>query len=180
MAASLDTAYANYSTSPDPSSLEALLGSVRAYALRRARRCANLDADDIAQQVTIAVWQGLSSYTGTAHIKTWVTSIINNKVRDAHRIRYSTPHIEQMEFHELDMQPCLDAAPPGINLTGIICGEYTSAERELMRKLSEGTETECIAADLGISPAAVRNRLKRLRRKIVRQSDTIEPRFTTN
>jgi hypothetical protein len=55
---SLPTAHLAYVAAPNQDTLNVLREAVRRFALTITRRCTNLDAEDLAQQVLIAAWQG--------------------------------------------------------------------------------------------------------------------------
>jgi RNA polymerase sigma factor (sigma-70 family) len=175
MANDVTLAHQSYVSDPSGANLNALLGSIRACALRRARRCTGLDAEDIAQQAMIAAWQGLPGYTGGSNITTWVTAITDNKVKTALKQKYSEPKLEPMQAWEVDLHPHSDARPQPMLMVDIfehLPGCLNEADKDLLLRLQRGESQINIAAALGITPSAFRNRLSRLKQKIIRNSDT--------
>ncbi|MCU1247072.1 MAG: hypothetical protein JWQ49_101 [Edaphobacter sp.] len=172
MANNLNSAYAAYRQAPNDSTLGVLLTEVTKHALRLARRNSNLDAEDIAQQTTIAVWQALPTYTDKAAMTTFVTTIVGHKVKDALRQRYSEPKLAPMQSWEVDVhQP--DAAPPTrsitINVFDYLPTTLSESDKALIASMTSDKQRTEIAADMGISLRALRSRLSRLKQKIIAQ-----------
>jgi RNA polymerase sigma factor (sigma-70 family) len=174
MASSLQIAHQSYLAAPCNDTLNALLEAVRRFTFTVQRRDSSLDIEDLAQQVTIAVWQGIATYTGDSNITTWVRSIVKNKVKDALRTKYANPELDSMELDEIDQ---ITLHTDQRNASVVIPGEYTDADRAFMAKLASGRSQIELAAELKISHTALRSRLKRLKKKIMRQSDTNHPGF---
>jgi DNA-binding CsgD family transcriptional regulator len=63
-------------------------------------------------------------------------------------------------------------------MTSMLQGEYTVGEKRFMERLASGRSQIEIAADLGITHTALRSRIKRLKKKIIAQSDTKAPAFS--
>ena len=58
--------------------------SVHRYVWRRLAPKVEM-VDDIVQEVFLAAWRGLKSYTGAAPMRNWLLSIARNKVEDHYR-----------------------------------------------------------------------------------------------
>ncbi|MEO8053017.1 MAG: RNA polymerase sigma factor [Acidobacteriota bacterium] len=69
--------------------------AVHRYVSRRLAPKIDL-VDDIVQDVFVAAWRGLSSYSGEASLQTWLVSIARNKVEDHYRRTLKTP-LESLE-----------------------------------------------------------------------------------
>jgi RNA polymerase sigma-70 factor (ECF subfamily) len=89
-----------------------LLAFLRRYFAQRS------DADDVAQEVWMAVLAGLPRFRREASPKTWILRIAMNKVRDVWRKRQATEplttsllsHIEKQQHNDQPRRPQPDAA----------------------------------------------------------------------
>jgi RNA polymerase sigma-70 factor, ECF subfamily len=172
MPSNLNLLHETYVADPIDANLATLLEAVRAFALRRATRATGLDAEDIAQQTVIAVWQALPTYTGGSSFITFVTAIAQNKIKDALRQRYAAPKIEPMQSWEADLHiPCNTP-----DERSSVLGEFVDdifeglpindSDRALLLQLAQGIDRVQIAADLGIGQPALRSRIARLKKKV--------------
>ena len=69
--------------------------SVHRYVWRRLTPKIDL-VDDIVQEVFVAAWRGLPSYSGEAALETWLLGIARNKVEDYYRRTLKAP-LEALE-----------------------------------------------------------------------------------
>ncbi len=49
------------------------------------------DAKDIVQDVFLAAYSGFQSFKGNSSIKTWLHTILKNKIADYYRVKYKSP-----------------------------------------------------------------------------------------
>ncbi|MEO8050379.1 MAG: RNA polymerase sigma factor [Acidobacteriota bacterium] len=78
--------------------------SVHRYVWRRLTPKTDL-ADDIVQDVFVAAWRGMKTYSGDASLQTWLLSIARHKVEDYYRQTLKAP----LESLETDQQPLFTA-----------------------------------------------------------------------
>jgi RNA polymerase sigma factor (sigma-70 family) len=138
------------------------LAEATALAKRRiSRSCAN-DADDLAQDVAIKVWQNIASFDQTKKtITSWVKMLTDSIVK-THLVKvYAEP---QMEIVNLDELPA--AQDKLISRYEEISEAFGEEEHQLLDLLMEGyTFKECQDI-LGISRKAFRWRIEKIRRAI--------------
>ena len=72
--------------------------AVHRYVWRRLNPKVDL-VDDLVQEVFIAAWRGLKTYSGEASLQTWLVSIARHKVEDHYRRTLSVP-LESLESEE--------------------------------------------------------------------------------
>lgn len=92
--AELDVIYERYRR--DPSVLDALLESLRKYALVLAYRNRHPSMEDAASVIVERVWRSLSRFDGRSSFRSWVRSLAINYLRDEARARKRSPIPEQM------------------------------------------------------------------------------------
>lgn len=171
MANDLAAAYATWGADPTAENLNDLARATHAHALRFARRYSGLDADELAQQTTIAAWEHLGQYDPhRCSIAAWIATIAKFKAKDALRVKYREPGLDSLA-DEMDIAPPEEAQD--INLRPMIRGGYTEDERRLMDAWAKDTPTDQLAAELKISKPALRKRQSRLRKKIIANRVTI-------
>lgn len=71
---------------------------VHRYVWRRLNPKVDL-VDDIVQDVFVAAWRGLKTYSGEASLQTWLVSIARHKVEDHYRRTLTAP-LESIEGEE--------------------------------------------------------------------------------
>lgn len=69
--------------------------AVHRYVWRRLTPKVDL-VDDLVQEVFLAAWRGLTTYSGEASLQTWLVSIARNKVEDHYRRTLGAP-LESLE-----------------------------------------------------------------------------------
>lgn len=79
---------------------------VHRYVWRRLNPKADL-VGDLVQEVFLAAWRGLESYSGEASLQTWLISIARHKVEDHYRRTLSAP-LESLETE--DALPVIDGS----------------------------------------------------------------------
>jgi RNA polymerase sigma-70 factor (ECF subfamily) len=65
-------------------------------------------ADDLIQEIFVAVWQGLDNFKGNSSIKTWLFRIAHNKAMSWMRTYYKIQDVEQVESENLSQRPMPD------------------------------------------------------------------------
>jgi RNA polymerase sigma factor (sigma-70 family) len=177
MASDLNIAYRAYRHDPCDDTLNTLLSAARTRIKRVTGRCDNLDREDLTQTILLTIWQSLDRYNGSSELATWMHGIARRKINDAYRQLYATPRMQPMQVDEIDEEYRPHPAPPAIDLDAILPADLTMREHELVEALTTYHLQADAAAELGISHSALRSRKKRLRRKILRHRDTLDPSF---
>lgn len=155
----------------DPLALEELVEAFQPRMLRLVHRLLGWsgDAEDLVQDVFVAALENLPRFRGEARLSTWLTAIAVNRCRAHMRWRRLRETALQLMFHRLSAAP--NGRPPGHNE---IHDEVRRAVRTLrsryrevvvLRYFEELSNAE-VAEVLGISPAAVEQRLSRGRRML--------------
>lgn len=146
---------------------ERLVIEAHRLALRAARRRgATLEtAEDIAQEVALAIWRraepprALPAYVGSA---------VRNALTDRYRRRARIVLVERLELSAEDLE---DPTGQPLDLALVIDkvkANLSSSERTLLDCLMDGVGYTEIRRILGCPRAAVKKRVHRLRRKIAR------------
>lgn len=127
------------------------------------------DAEDATQDALIAAWQGLPNFAGDSAFSTWLYRIVVNRCLNASRGRRPT-------------RPLLDLDPPGGSrpeqvvearaqqtaLRQAIAGLPFDQRAPLVLYQFEDFSYEQVAAILNTTPTAVRGRIYRARRELLR------------
>ena len=134
------------------------------------------DAADAVQTALVSAWQNIGSLREPGHFKTWIIRICLNACTDlARRHRPTTPLDEHGESLA-DPQPRAEATlEADAGFRELI--QAAGADNGIVIALyyGEGYRTGEIAELLGITSAAVRQRLSRGRRAIARALDAATP-----
>ena len=134
--------------------------------------------DDIVQDVFLAAWRGLKSYTGGAPLRNWLLSIARNKVEDHYRRTLGgvlTVLESEDEIPDLtpsaDLEGALDAARQATKAATVLTSlpyEYAIA---LRWRYWEGRSAREMSEARGRSEKAVERLLARARTKFKAQSN---------
>ncbi|ALR31455.1 hypothetical protein ATE47_13420 [Chryseobacterium sp. IHB B 17019] len=65
------------------------------YAFTVTRVGSREDAEDIVQETFLSAYKGIGQFQGKASVKTWLTSILKNKIIDYYRKKSSSQHYEE-------------------------------------------------------------------------------------
>ena len=132
--------------------------------------------DDIVQDVFLAAWRGLKSYTGGAPLRNWLLSIARNKVEDHYRRTLGgvlTVLESEDEIPDLtpsaDLEGALDAARQAAKAATVLTSlpyEYAIA---LRWRYWEGRSAREMSEASGRSEKAVERLLARARTKFKAQ-----------
>lgn len=69
------------------------------YVVQRVRDTDT--AKDLLQETFLSAWRNVDKYNGDASVKTWLFTILKNKIIDHYR-RVSTKHTEQLTYGDAD------------------------------------------------------------------------------
>jgi RNA polymerase sigma-70 factor (ECF subfamily) len=139
-----------------------LLGQVRPAVLRYAlARVGRRDvAEDVTQEVCLAVLTGLSRYEDTGRpFRSYVFAIAAHKVADAHRAAYRTVPTDVLPDGADDAPGPEEAAVRGDDARHALAllGLLPEDQRELLLlRVAAGLSAEETGGVLGMSPGAVR------------------------
>ena len=103
----------------------------RVQALARRYACCESDAEDLTQEIFLAVFRGLPTFRGEADIGTWITRIALNRC-----LKWREKHARQPLWSDENEEiPCLDMGgdPP----TQLARGELKIQLGAALEKLSE-------------------------------------------
>jgi RNA polymerase sigma-70 factor (ECF subfamily) len=155
------------------------------YRLALRRLGNRSDAEDIVQETFLRAWRAISSFDGRAQIRTWLYRIAINVARTHWRasnwpptesLHALLPRFEDSGWSETTDSVWTDRADDVVEQK-----QFAQQVQEAFRLLDEsyravfvrrdleGGSTEEVANALGISPANVRQRLSRARRKLRRR-----------
>ena len=142
--------------------------AVHRYVWRRLTPKVEM-ADDIIQDVFIAAWSSLRSYSGEASLQAWLLGIARNKVEDHYRKALSRPladlesSVDEMPVADVDLEGSMDAerqeSRAALVLTELSC-EYAVA---LRWRYWDGRSAREVAAASDRSEKAVERLLARAR-----------------
>lgn len=148
----LNTAHAIYLLTNDPNPLAT---AVIDYTYRRACRKGLVEvADDLAQQAAIQVWRYLPAYRLSASFLHWVAAIVTRLIAYHYRSLTPTDQLDP-ERHVTSHT----AAPAAQSIT------LSDEDRQLLTWRIDGYTYVEIGKWLGITPAAARMRVNKLRQK---------------
>jgi RNA polymerase sigma factor (sigma-70 family) len=171
----------------DDRALAALLRAIEPPVFRLALRMLGHfgDAEDATQEVLVKLTTALASFDGRSAFTTWAYSVAANHVRDVMERRGRTQHasLDEMQARldaglqlTADWQPVDLAADPALALEaremGLRCTQgmllCLDAEQRLALVLTDVFDLSTAeAADVaGVSPAALRQRVSRARRRM--------------
>lgn len=134
------------------------------------------DAADAVQTALASAWQNIGSLREPGHFKTWITRICLNACTDLVRRHRPTTPLDERGENLADPQPRAEATLE-VDAGFRELTQAAGADNGIVIALyyGEGYRTEEIAELLGITPAAVRQRLSRGRRAIARALDAAAP-----
>jgi RNA polymerase sigma-70 factor, ECF subfamily len=159
----------------------------RAYPLVKrwieARGCLGDDAEDIAQEVMLAVLRGLPSFQKRAQFNTWLFRVTHNVLLDhkrkeaCRRHRYDLFAASRRDF-QVDQSPGLSPAESTEiadlrRLAVRLAAGLRPEQREVFCLVAlDGLTSPEISARLGIAPSSVRARLLKARRSLHTNSES--------
>ena len=164
----------------DPSAQEDLLARLECIPamlrMRNRRLGGALDEallQDLAQDVILAVWSRLETYSGAAPLEAWVYRFCTNKHFALVRDRGLHASIETAATDDPVATPSTDSAWDTERLEGALQTLEPAVADILRRRHFEDESFEQIGSTSGISPATAKTRyyraLKRLREVLSRQ-----------
>jgi RNA polymerase sigma-70 factor (ECF subfamily) len=173
------TAYAAYSHQITTSTTNTLYRSITDYALTVCLRehVNPTDAEDIAQEVTIAVWARLNSFNyRKSSFRTWVHRITLDRIADAHRKQARTERDGQKFFDDQADQDASEVAPRDDPHRTLLLDIRDTAgpSADLMDRVIALGDVPKAAASLDITTRAANQRLKRVGAKYLAASEQID------
>lgn len=166
--------------SQDQGAMEQFMARVRQIALRYARaRLGSFGAvdlaQDVAQEVCVAVLSALPTYTDRgAPFEAFVYAVSSNKVRDVQRSLSRSPQPVAETPDTVDERPGPEAvatARDDLETVYALLADLPEAQREiLVLRVAVGLSADETAAAMGMTPGAVRvaqhRALSALRRRV--------------
>jgi DNA-directed RNA polymerase specialized sigma24 family protein len=150
----IEHAYTRYLVDGDVRALDDLLDDARRIAISVARRLGCEDAEDIAQQASIIVWQKLRDFDPRrASLSTWIGMIVRRLVIDQYRA--APPHATVLDEAALPQ-------PPRLDYDLIDTSHLSYEDRRAVAVLALGGDFESAAATLAITVPALKKRLHRI------------------
>jgi RNA polymerase sigma-70 factor, ECF subfamily len=140
------------------------------------------DADDLAQETFVRVYQHSSSFKSDARFTTWLYTIAANLARNHHRWRTRHPNVSldaENEDTQRGLQDTLSSSDPTPN-EAALAAERTAAVRAAVERLPEDLREAVILCEwedlavveaatvLNTTPKAIESRLYRAR-KVLRE-----------
>jgi RNA polymerase sigma-70 factor (ECF subfamily) len=135
--------------------LRPLLFPVRRYLQAQARDA----ADDLVDEVLLAVWEHLDRFAGTeAQFRSWVFTISHHRVVDHHRRRRETVSLERVATWRApdDTETEALARVGAHELRGALAALAPNQREVLMLRIVDDLSIEQTAARLGRSPGAIK------------------------
>jgi RNA polymerase sigma-70 factor (ECF subfamily) len=126
--------------------------------------------DDVVQEVFLAAWRGLKTYTGEAPLRTWLLGIARHKVEDYYRrVLAEQPLTEQVEQNwspaatDAEMEAALDVDRKGERAASILRELRYEHGLVLKWRYWDGRSAREMAAASGKSEKAIERLLARAR-----------------
>lgn len=122
------------------------------------------DADDLTQDITVALWQSMRSYRGDAKVSTWIWRIALNRAISWQRLRRP----EQADLERMNEPSATDRADDGVLVDRIYAAirRLTAIDRSLIMLQLEGYRHTEIADMTGLTETNVATRLSRARSRL--------------
>lgn len=147
--------------------------SLRAYVLSLVPHWD--DADEIVQQTRVRIWEQFDQYDPTKDFGAWSRSIARYLVLAMREKISRYPQLRSEEFLESVSRHFTESTPHSSasrRALAVCLDKLDAARRTLIMRFYTGTETtKSIAADMGLSTAAVKVRIHRTRLAL---SDCVE------
>lgn len=179
----------NTTTSKDPNTLlpDQWSDSYFDYLLNFARgRMPDEElARDIVQQTFMAAWKGRDSFRGDSTERTWLTTILRNKITDFYRARSRRPQLvemsvlkdrenENVSWIEERITAQRDEEPDQVvertefisQVLNALNDLPAAAGQALRMRAIDGTSVTEIAAALGLSAGSVSTKICRARQRL--------------
>lgn len=138
--------------------LDALLASIRTYALRRSKD------DDVAQATAITIWRKLDQYDpGRGSFAAWVSVITRNAITDAKRRDGKLVPTEDALLEAPSLEPGCSPS----RLREVVADDTCP---ELVELLLAGHTISSAAKRLGLTYAQAMSRLKIIKKKLAAAS----------
>jgi DNA-directed RNA polymerase specialized sigma24 family protein len=151
-----DIEYKKYHDDPNESNMNTLLEEVRRVAIRFCNvEVPNLsnDWEDIAQEVTLRVWQKLGSYDGKSRFSTWLFILMRNVARN---------YIVQLKPGK---NVPLDDIDVAVDHEPFIFQPLNPTDNKIVAMRLDGLTYREIAESLEITKDEVENRLHKIQEK---------------
>lgn len=122
-----------------------------------ARRCGSADAEDVVQEILLAIHAKRGSWDGTRPLLPWIRAIARHKLADALRRHYRQGR--HLDEPLIDRRDDADAAGPPVEWLDLDrrLAALPDRQRAIVRALGlEGATVQAVAERLAISRVAVR------------------------
>jgi DNA-directed RNA polymerase specialized sigma24 family protein len=153
----IEKSYTRYMVDGDVRALDDLLASARQIAATVAHRLGCEDADDIAQQASIIVWQKLRDYDPRlASLSTWIGTIVRRLVIDQYRS--APPRTTVLDETRLP-------EPPRVDYIALDVTNLGQKDRRTLAVFARNPNFDEAALTLGTTTSALKKRLHRIAAK---------------
>jgi RNA polymerase sigma factor (sigma-70 family) len=152
----------------DGGAIRAFIDRFHRLLLSYARRAMQIDPDAelLAEEVLADVIITLTTTDAVTptHLAGYVLGAFRHRLLNARRARLRRERVERAAMESVDAEPAAPALPPVVRrLSVALTDELTADERRLLAWVSEHVPQRVIGEWLGVSHAAVRKRVERLR-----------------
>lgn len=175
-------------TSTFESLLESLQPTIKNVARRFASTSPGMELDDLTQEIALKLWQERDSLTGPDDATAWAARIALNHCTDIQRadmrridtagsdaLDYAADHVYRVSDQpEHDVEREAEAESLSRTLDAAMA-RLPESDREIFKAYAEGEKQESIAARVGISHAAMRQRITRIRARLASDLSAFDP-----
>lgn len=140
--------------------------SGRVYGYLRKRCRVPGEAEDLLQQTFLKLHHGRDRYDESLPFLPWLFAIARNVAIDAGRKHAPNVLPPSSVVRLADARVATSSAEPPVELLEILALLPVDQRRLLERRFDEGLSFEALAAQAGVSEAAVRKRLSRILQRI--------------
>ena len=135
----------------------AFFAEVRKRALLRLTRHAPEQSADFAQLACIKVWRSLDTFAGTGSFDSWLETVLRHSLSDAMKAEIQMQSFEQLDDIETEQV-----------YTFIDTSDFTGRDKAIIEDILAGHSKKETAVRMGISHEALRSRIRRLRKKVLK------------
>lgn len=140
----------------DPTAIDPMLEGVRRYAIKLADRNNHHSPEDAAQDIVVKTWKALSMFERRSTFESFVRTIALHHLYD--ETRASKRRIAMAAVERLPEQTTADPGCDRFSLQG-----FSDNDKVILCTLAKHMQFGKAAAELGITPKALRSRLERLK-----------------
>ena len=160
-----------------PKDIDHFRGFVLKYLSRKFPRMGRDAIEDIAQITLITTWRAVSecrlrgsyAHEPKSTLRKWLTEVgwrVGMNMRLSAPYRASLRSVSAERYDGPDGQPLPDMVIDARRMLGILTGKTRLVSVQAILLLADGATQEEVAAFIGVSPAALSTRLKRIRKRL--------------